>query len=56
MSRSPPPGETYQKAPADFGKADTVAPLLDVSLKERDRALDLIVRYGDRKATITLEE
>jgi hypothetical protein len=50
----PPPGETYQKAPANFGKVETIVPLLDVSLQDKGRSLDLTVRYGDRKATITL--
>lgn len=52
----PPAGETYQKAPAGFVKAETLAPLLSVSLQERGRSLDLTVHYGDRKATITLEQ
>jgi hypothetical protein len=51
----PPPGETYQKMPAGFRPVDTLAPLLAVSLQEKDRALDLAVHYGNRKATITLE-
>jgi hypothetical protein len=51
----PPEGETYQKAPAAFQKADKTAPLLDVALQERGRSLDVSVHYGDRKATITLE-
>jgi hypothetical protein len=32
----------------------TTLPRLDVSVREKDRALDLSVHYGDRKATITL--
>jgi hypothetical protein len=50
----PPPGETYQKAPAAFQKVATTLPRLEVSLREKERAYDLTVHYGDREATITL--
>ena len=50
----PPEGETYQKAPANFGTVDSVAPLLDVTVAEKGNGYDLSVHYGNRKATITL--
>lgn len=50
----PPPGETYQKAPASFGTVDSVAQRLDVTVVEKGNAYDLSVHYGNRKATITL--
>jgi hypothetical protein len=50
----PPEGETYQKAPATFKKADSTAARLDVALQEKAGSYDLTVHYGDRKATITL--
>jgi len=50
----PPEGETYQKAPAVFVKADSLAPRLAVALREKDRSYELEVHYGDRKTTIVL--
>jgi hypothetical protein len=52
---TPPAGQIgLRKAPAIFSKVDEVAPLLDVSLKEKRDSLDVVVRYGDRKTAITL--
>jgi len=51
----PPPGETYQKVPAVFEKADTVADRLEVSLEGGTGDLHLTVHIGDRRATIVLK-
>jgi hypothetical protein len=51
----PPEGETYQKAPAGFVKVEAVAPSLDVTVEEKGNGFDLVVHYGNRKATIRLD-
>ena len=51
----PPPGETYQKAPAGFQIVDSVAPRLEVSVAEKGKGYDLSFHYGNRKATIRLD-
>jgi hypothetical protein len=50
----PPPGETYQTAPAAFARVDAVAPRLSVSVEEKGKAFELKVHYGNRQATISL--
>ena len=50
----PPAGRTYQKVPALFGRAATMALLLEVTLQDKAGSLDLTVHYGDRLTTITL--
>ena len=47
-------GETYQKAPANFHKVDAVAPRLEIAVRERPRALDVVVHYGDRETVVAL--
>jgi hypothetical protein len=51
----PPEGITYGKAPAVFGKVGTVAPRLEVTVNEQERALDVGVHYGDRAASVRLD-
>ena len=51
----PPEGITYGTAPAVFGKVSAVAPRLEVTVQEKERALDIGVHYGDRAATVTLD-
>jgi hypothetical protein len=51
----PPEGITYATAPAVFGKAGAVAPRLEVTVAEKDRALVIGVHYGDRAAAVTLD-
>jgi hypothetical protein len=50
----PPPGETYQKAPAVFRKVENTANRLDISLNAKGTSFELNVHYGDREATVTL--
>jgi hypothetical protein len=50
----PPPGETYQKAPAQFEKANSIAPRLAVAIQEKGRDYELFVHYGNRKTSLTL--
>jgi hypothetical protein len=47
-------GETYQKAPAKFHKVDAVAARLEISVRDRPRALDVVVHYGDRETVVAL--
>ena len=48
-------GETYQTAPANFRKVDTLAPRLELSVQDKPGALDLTVHYGDRQTVVTLQ-
>lgn len=50
----PPEGRIYGTVPANFTKVEAVAPLLDVSLEDKNATLELGVHYGDRKTGITL--
>jgi hypothetical protein len=47
-----PPGQTIYKAPATFETLSAIAPRLDVSLDEAGGKVDLVVRYGNRRAAI----
>ena len=51
----PPEGVTYGTAPAVFEKVSAVAPRLEVTLKEKERALEIGIHYGDRAASVTLD-
>ena len=50
----PPPGEAYCQLPAVFGKVDSTAGRLVVSLTEGKGTIDIVVHYGDREARVTL--
>ena len=50
----PPPGETYYQGPAAFKKVATTAARLDIALTEGKGTIDIITRYGDREALLTL--
>ena len=52
----PPPGETYQKVPAVFKKVAAVAPRLEVAIVEKGKGYDISVHYGNRLATIRLDQ
>ena len=52
----PPPGETYQKVPAVFKKVAGVAPRLDVAIVAKGKGYDITVHYGNRLATLRLDE
>ena len=49
-----PPGEAYCRLPAVFGKVDSTAGRLVVSLTEGKGTIDIVVHYGDREARVTL--
>ena len=51
----PPEGPTYGKAPAVFERVSAVAPRLEVTVHEKERALDVRVHYGDRATSVTLD-
>lgn len=50
----PPEGETYGRVPAVFARVDGMSPRLAVSLQPQDKAMDVVVHYGDREAVLTL--
>jgi hypothetical protein len=50
----PPPGETYQTAPARFERVEESVPRLEVSVQEKGKAYELSVHYGNRRATLNL--
>jgi len=50
----PPDTETYAMAPAVFTKVGHTLPRLTLDLKDKGKAFDLSVQYGNRKTTLTL--
>ncbi len=50
----PPPGEIYKQMPAVFQKAESTAPLFDMTLKVKGKSFELGIHYGDRTTMITL--
>jgi hypothetical protein len=50
----PPPGDRYYQGPARFHEAGSTAEKLELSLTDRESAVDIIIHYGDVEAKITL--
>jgi len=50
----PPPGEIYRQTPVVFEKAESTAPLFDMTLQVKGKSFVLGIHYGDRKTAITL--
>jgi hypothetical protein len=50
----PPPGETVGIVPAVFGKAETTADRMEITLTDKTQTIELAVHYGDRLATVVL--
>jgi hypothetical protein len=50
----PPPGESFGIVPAIFGKAETTADRLEVTLTDKTQTIELVIHYGDRLATVVL--
>jgi hypothetical protein len=51
----PPEGETYQKQPAKFESANSIAPRLVVAIEEKGKTYELLVHYGNRRTVLTLD-
>jgi hypothetical protein len=49
-----PRGETFHKGPARFEPESPVASRLEVTLNEKDGAVVLVLRYGNRRLPLTL--
>ena len=50
----PPPTEIYKQVPVVFQKAESTAPLFDMTLNVKGKTFELGIHYGDRKTTVTL--